>query len=342
MTGKRCILLIVLLFVPSLRADEDKEAVRVPVLGRPEKDFYGAIGTKVSVRLDANPTELSADEWLTLTLTITGLQNAPSVERPDLKSLKEFTDRFQIEYVPSADIPDVAPDRRVFMYRLRPHNTGITVVPPLKFHYFNPKAPPELLEMAFPFTHAESVPIRVRPSQAPPPRQIGALEVPAFAQQIATGEGLLSASRDTGINRESLIVLFALAALVAVAWVFSWRVLYPDEARRTLHRQSRAARRALSQLDRLRRREAGDIGAAVAAVVLSYLHERSDLPPWAHTPGEVADQLSRTQAPAEAVAAARNVLRMCDEARFAPAAVVTTEPLILAAQQFISLLEGEP
>jgi hypothetical protein len=337
--SKSALAVFALLMVPLVRADEDKQAakIRIPVVNRPQEHFYDAIGTQVRVRLEAKPTELLVDEWITLTLTISGLQNPRTVQRPDLNQLDEFAKRFQTEDLPS--VPDDSADRRVFTYKLRPRGVNVAEVPPLRFYYFNPKAPPDVPRLAFPFTASESIPIRVKPAQAPPPRQIGPLEIPAFAEQLATGDQT-NVSSQAGWDRW-LWPVIVLGPVLAVCWVMIWRTWYPDEARRAQHRQSRAARRALAQLDRLRRRDSGDIGRVVAAVMLGYLHERVELPLWAQTPADVSDQLARAGVRAEAVVAARDNLRACDEVRFSPAASAEREPLIAGTEQLITLLEGD-
>jgi hypothetical protein len=337
--AKSALVVLALLLAPSVRADEEQHdaEIRIPVVNRPAEHFYDAVGTQVRVRMEAKPTELLVDEWFTLTLTISGLENSRTVQRPDLNQLDEFAKRFQIEDLPP--VRDNSADRKVFAYKLRPRGVAVTEVPPLRFYYFNPKAPPDVPRLAFPFTASESVPIRVKPAQAPPPRQVGPLDVPAFAEQLATSDRL-SASPDAGWDRW-LWLLIVLGPLLAACWVLIWRTWYPDEARRAQHRQSRAARRALAQLDRLRRRDSGDAGRAVAAVVLGYLHERIELPLWAQTPADVSDQLARAGVPAEAVVAARDILRACDEVRFAPAAPAEREPLLAGAQRLITLLEDD-
>jgi hypothetical protein len=336
---KNALVVLALLLAPAVGTNEEKQGaeIRIPVLNRPAEHFYDAVGTQVRVRMEAKPTELLMDEWCTLTLTISGLQNSRTVQRPDLNQLDEFAKRFQIEDLPP--IPDNSADRKVFAYKLRPRGMTVTEVPPLRFYYFNPKAPPDVPRLAFPFTASESISIRVKPAQAPPPRQIGPLDVPAFAEQLATSDRM-NASPD--MKRERwLWPVVVLGPLLAACWVLIWRACYPDEARRAQHRQSRAARRALAQLDRLRRRDSAGAGRAVAAVVLGYLHERVELPLWAQTPADVSDQLARAGVPKDAVVAARDTLRACDEVRFAPAPPGEREPLLAGARRLITLLEGD-
>jgi hypothetical protein len=179
----------------------------------------------------------------------------------------------------------------------------------------------------------------VKLAQAPPPPQIGPLDVPAFAEELATSDRM-SASPNSAWDGW-LWPVIVLGPLLAAGSVLIWRTWYPDEARRAQHRQSRAARRALAQLDRLRRRASGDAGRVVAAVLLGYLHECVELPLWAQTPADVSDQLVRAGVRAEAIVAARNILRACDEVRFAPAASAEREPLIAGTEQLITLLEGD-
>src|SRR5438067_6883051 len=71
-----------------------------PVVGRP-LDFSGAVGGPFTVTATAEPTEVTAEEPVTLTLRIAGPGNLAQVHRPDLNRIERFARDFAI-----ADGPD--------------------------------------------------------------------------------------------------------------------------------------------------------------------------------------------------------------------------------------------
>src|SRR5262245_30216387 len=111
-------------------------AVDAPVVGRPREHFYGAIGEHVRLEMKASLNQLRAEDPLDLTLIITGAANPGQIERPDLKQLPDFSSRFHID-----DLPEDAPPKgeRIFRYCLRPKSERVRDIPPLLFHYWNPR-----------------------------------------------------------------------------------------------------------------------------------------------------------------------------------------------------------
>src|SRR5262245_55833088 len=67
----------------------DPPAAEPPLVGRP-LDWSGAVGGPFAVEMTAEPTELAAEEPLTLTLRITGRGNLSSLPRPALGKLESF------------------------------------------------------------------------------------------------------------------------------------------------------------------------------------------------------------------------------------------------------------
>jgi hypothetical protein len=328
-------LVIVLTAVcPAAFVQDETAEVRVPVVGRPERDFYNAIGTGVTLRPEASPTQLTTADWITFTLTIDKLDNAPDVEKPSLHTLTDFQP-FQVVETADLDpsLDPATPGRRVFVYRLRPASESVALIPEVPFAYFDPKrvAAPDRPRDRFPKTFSSAIPIRlIRPVQ--PPAAIVPLDVPAFATKLAPVS-------ESPISIPSWVWPVGLAAppLLALGWVVLWRRLYPDAARLVRLKRIRAVRAALKAFATARGRD--DPPAAVADAFLGYLRERFGLSPFARTPAEVADALRAAAcAPGHAEQVA-SFLRACDAARFAPAHAADDE-LADEAERLVVALEG--
>jgi hypothetical protein len=303
-----------------LNAQEDAfpEQRTIPVVGRPNSDFYNAAGIGVKLKAEASPTKLATNEWLTLTVTVTGLLNAADVERPSLKAIKEFKP-FQINESKALDPPfdPGQSDRRIFKYKLRPHSEHLTLIPEIVFYYYNPKlvTRPDWPQDKFPKALSNAVSIAVTKPVEPPPAPPTPLMIPGFAEQLASGKVL-----STGQSSIPAWIWFAALVappMLAVSWAMAWRHLYPDVARLRTLKQHRAVRQALASLMTIKK---SDERAAVqtAEIMSRYLHERFDLPLSARTPNEIAGHLQTLGLPAERVALAAAFFRDCDAVRFAP------------------------
>src|SRR5438034_11122172 len=107
--------------------------VEPPVAGRPG-NYSGAIGSHFRVQMHATPTQLQAEDPLTLTVRISGSGNVQQLQRPDLLRLPRFAQRFHIDnlsdrYLPTEQI-------REFDYRLRPRSSAVKQVPFWSFIFF--------------------------------------------------------------------------------------------------------------------------------------------------------------------------------------------------------------
>lgn len=309
------------------------EAQDIPSVGRPDQNFYGAVGqgVKVAWQLDrpGDPVEIPEDTEFVATLVITGVTNPAQVSRPDLKSLPEFWQRFVITEVPGSPSPA---GTLSFGYRLRPRHRDVTELPALEFHYFNPAA---AVGKQFKTAVARPVRLRVipRPERSRPPPM--PLTEPEELFAIATGPGVLTPPGFIP-GPGAWLALAAAGPVAALGWYAAWRRIYPDGRRQALRRRSWAARRATRALRAAR--SAADPAGAVAAAVLDYLRHRFDLPAGAATPAEVAAVLTAQGLPAETVAAVADLLRSCDALRFGPDSD-DGRPLAAAAEAVLAHLE---
>jgi hypothetical protein len=317
-----------------------------PVVGRPP-DWSGAVGGPFTVALHAEPTELAAEDPLTLTVRITGAGNLRDLRRPALGTLEAFQP-FAVE-----DLDDrfVAgdPPRREFRYRLRPRSAGVPEIPRLKFVYFNPRA---TAGRGYQTTYSNEVPLTVKPRVAAKPVEtIG--EVPDWMLEIATTEeivgagpatwqvwaqyllGKLGVRWDAGQHRRGTAwtaVAVALLAppIVCGVWLVLWRRVNPGAARVARARRSRAAAVALRALEAAD----DDPPRRVVVAVLGYLHDRAGAPLSARTPADVYRHLADQGVAAGLLEQTVTLMRRCDAARFAPA-VGESDALVEDGQKLI-------
>jgi hypothetical protein len=325
---------------PKAPARADPPAVEPPVVGRPV-DYSGAVGGPFVVEQTAEPTELNAEEPLTLTVRITGPGNLRDLPRPPLAKL----DAYKAFAVDNLDDRFVAgdPPRREFRYRLRPRTADVKEVPRLKFVYFN-SARAGTPSRGYQTTYADPVPLTVRP-RTPPAPDVPA-EVPEWMLERVPVVETIGSHTGADITElvmakvmswfgvrydrqshgwEALVwlsyvvatVVLIVPPLVSGAWYWAWRRANPSAAQRTGLRRSRAAAVALRSL----RSATDDPAHRVAAAVLGYLRDRAGLPATVRTPHEVAEYLSRSGSPTALEEQTIALLRRCDGARFAPSPV---------------------
>ena len=158
-----------------------KVAIEPTKVGQPST-YSKAIGPSFKVTMAATPTDLQARDLLTLTVRVTpvGRWQAPP-QRPDLRKMRAFTDRFLIQRDPPR------PDRELrdppgweFTYALRPRSSAVTEVPMLPFVYYKPGSIPP--EKGYRTADTDPIPLTVK---APIPAQdLEPIQGPDAAFQI--------------------------------------------------------------------------------------------------------------------------------------------------------------
>jgi hypothetical protein len=300
-----------------------------PVIGRPA-DFSGAVGGPFEVEQTAEPTSLTVEGPLTLTIRITGPGNLRDLPRPPLAKLDAYR-QFAVDNLDDRFV-ESNPPRREFCYRLRPRTADVQQVPRLKFVYFNPRIIPPA--RCFQTTYADPVALTVKPRT--PPAEVPA-EVPewmldqvswdevfwsdptAFERWLRRAFDWSGIPFEPGSWRRTVYRPLAVAAallppLVCYVWFMFWRRANPDEALRANIYRSRAGATAL----RLLRSATDDPARRVADALTGYLHARAGLPSTATTSADVADFLRRNECPRLLARPLVDLLRRCDRDRFAP------------------------
>jgi hypothetical protein len=315
-----------LLLAPLAKAD-----VVIPVVGRPST-FYDAAGKDVQIAASAEPTELTLDDTIRLTIRVSNLVNAPDVQRPDLKDIEEFRRDFQIIDEPSQESP--ASGTRVFSYRLRPRHVRVATIPILVFPYYDHTLPQPPDMPDFPFRKVRTKPIAIRVRKAaPPPLPIVPLEVPAFAESLTE-----SSPR---IPEWTWWMIVAAPPVFALLWCVLWQATHPLGDRALRRRRSRAARHALRILHSMERRRIAEPSRIFDCVTV-YIAEHFDLPNAYRTPDDLARALREAQVSNDTVSQCCAFLSAADAARFAPSTAGASADLLAEAERLVRRLEAEP
>jgi len=305
-----CGFVLVLILTPFAIAQDRPSIEQLSPVERQTAHFYNALATGqkgVQVEWSVDPPAVPVNGELTLTLTIRHAANPHELVKPDLRTLGEFTRRFQVlDRTDPPASPDAAEVR--FTYGLRPRSTGVDQVPSLRYVYLRKNG-----SGWKPFTtFTRSIPVTVTAAAARP--TAAAAPVPLDApEEFFT----LAEERPTVTpGRFGWLLPVAAVPVAVLAWVLLWRRLFPDAVRLAKLRRNRAARLALDRLKKAR--ASADPAGAAASALRGYLSARFGIPPAAQTPAEVSAALRAVECPAEKAADAEAFLRACDAARFTP------------------------
>jgi hypothetical protein len=314
--------------------------VEPPLVGRPAH-FSGAVGS-YRVTMRAEPTELEAEDPLTLTVRLTGSGPLEQLARPDLRKQAKFARQFEIENLKDRYLPDER--AREFDYRLRPRSPAVREIPALPFTYFKPGFMPA--HKGYQTTFASSIPLIVRPRAEVQPGDVQGVAEPLTAPdavyELTPGPGVLRREEPFALPGPlALALLLAGPPLLCTAWYALWRQRYPDAARRVQQRRSRAARQALQALRLRDRRGRADRAQGAALVVTTYLRQRLDLPAAEPTPAEVGAHLQRMGVSPAHAKEVTEFFRASDAARFAPGPGKEADDWGPAAGRLILTLETE-
>jgi hypothetical protein len=252
----------------------------LPEEGRPA-GFTGAVG-RFTVAATAAPRELTVGESFALTLTIEGEGNLDAFDTPRLDGLPGF-------HVYGALDDRGAPVRTV-TYDLAPVHAGVTEVPPVPFHFFDPGPPP-----GYRAARTAPIPLDVRPSAGAPASAKATSERPPAEESSPIPVGLVLGA----------------AALVALIVIL---LLLRRRARAAAARDPEEAL-ARTAADQFRRRIEAP-GADVAAAFTDYLAARLDCPPAAVISPTLDSRLRAAGIPAELAARTATLVERLVSARY--------------------------
>jgi hypothetical protein len=307
--------------------------------GRPAH-FSGAIGSGYRVAMRAAPTQLQAEDPLILTVSIKGTGNLEEIQRPDLS---RWRGRFHIKDLGDRYLP--AAKTREFDYRLRPRTAQVKEIPPLPFVFFDPRIRPP--EKGYQTCLAPAIPLSVRPRAVARPSRVEtatlASDAPASVYQLVDGAVVLRYDPPFALPGPGALAALLLAPpAFGGLWYLVWQRCYPDAARQSRKRRSRAAQHALKALQRSSKLDAVRQAHQAEAVLAGYMHERLDLLAVEPTPMEVARHLEQAGASTALAEEVARFFAACDAVRFAPGLVERPDHWTATASHLVLALEEEP
>ncbi|WP_230274892.1 BatD family protein [Rhodopirellula halodulae] len=141
-----------------IEADAQTSSIEVrpiPTDGRPD-GYNGAVG-QYRIRTQASPDSVEVGDQIKLKIGVTGSGPMELVRCPKLSAQSDLTADFKVSDQP---LPGFVQDNmKVFAPTIRPKHEGVTEIPPIEFHFFNPETE------SFEVVKSEPIPIRVRPSE---------------------------------------------------------------------------------------------------------------------------------------------------------------------------------
>ena len=321
--------------------DGTEEKFTPPVSGQP-KEFTDAVGIfRASGHLAATTVQVGQPVLFTLRVVAEG---KPLVRpgRPRLDRDEVIPKSFFVE-TPDPAEKEIDAGTWEFYYLLKPRSTDVKKVPQVIFHYFDPAAGQD--PSGYQTSLTDDIPLKVTPALDVPVEPTGAAgpaEVPDSVLGIEKGEQLLRRDRPWELPAPLLLVGLLLAPpLACVTWYVVWQRLYPDAARRTRQRRSRAARQALHDIRAARALPPEKQAGRLAETVTLYLRDRLDLPASVPTPLEVGGHLEKAGLSEGLCRQALTFYETCDVLRFAPSTALDTADLAAVADALILAVESE-
>jgi hypothetical protein len=340
-----------LLFVPllalamagSARGDDDEgDRPRLPAIGRP--DFFdvedGPIGAFQTPAVRASPTDVQAEDPITLTIRVTAAGKVPYPPKQiRLEKFPEIAELFYVEY-PDDPVFQVIDNRTwEFICTLKPRRAGISAIPGFPFAYFVPGLLPA--ERGYQVHRTASIPITVRPRAAVQSnevvRGVESQPLPDCVFEIAEETSVLSYPRPIPLRGWVFLGgVFILGQVLDFIFIIRARS-GRDAKQQATARRSSAAKHALRVLERIS--DDSEIDQA-PTVVTRYLRERFDFDAQEPTPSEVRLHLESVGCDPAASTLAGQFFKDCDAARYAH--LQPTRSLVILAREVILTLEAGP
>jgi hypothetical protein len=292
----------------------DNAAGDIPVVGRPTEMPFSEASGSFTVTARAEPTAVRVEQPITLTLLVAAdgpVYHPP--QRIDLRQVPDFNDRFYIANPESEAAPPADARQWEFVYRLKPRRPDVTEIPGVPFAFYNPAIRPAGKAFQVKYTDAIALQVQSTPLMEPVRRVADGFLRTSRGQAILTRQAPWSPP-----GAVLVLLLLLVPPLGCGAWYVAWRRLYPDVRRLKERRRSRAARQALSLLDKAERASSERRPALVAGAVAGYLRERTDLAVAEPTPTEAETCLRFAGCSAAAVEQTVSLLHACDAVRFWP------------------------
>ncbi len=298
----------------------------LPDEGKPA-DFSGAVG-RFALDVNANPTALRAGEPVTLTIRVVGQGNLATLAPPKFTPPEGFKSYEAVVRSKQTDEMGFTGER-VFEQVIVPLSPKASVIPPIRFSFFDPEA-----------GHYQTLsrgPIQLTVQEAPTgsaPVVVGAAPTgtgPRPPEKLGVGVVYLKldpgvpAAASPALYRQTWFLTVQSLPLLALAVSF-----FAQRRRERLRNDIRYARgrrafgnaqRRLAEAEHLMRAGPGQNAAFYAVLfktLQDYLGDRLNVPSSGITSDIVEEQLRPRGVPPEISQALKEVFAACDSARFAP------------------------
>ncbi len=325
--------------------DVDLDVRSLPTEGAPP-GFSGSVGT-YDLKVHAAPTMVDLGQPIDVSMTFTGKGLLSGLQAPPLSLMPAITDRFKVSGDLIAVSSDGAPER-IFTQTLRVKSAEVTEIPPISFHYFDPKA--EKYEVVT----SKAIPLTVRKTEQAGGTQLeitpsggGDTTLRNDVKSFALGISELHTSV-AALENQSTRKIFSVTALPL--WVMPpvlyFAVFFGLSRRRRLQTDEALARRKGARKGALRRldaaREATDPPTRcdlIAKGVCAFIGDRTNTPVAGLTAQDVAGRLGERGVSDDLVARAEALIEECDLGRYAASQSEEASDLLKRAEDLIRELE---
>jgi hypothetical protein len=313
--------------VSAVGAQDD--AAAPPKLGQPS-DFSEIVGV-FQISAGAKPTTVAVEEPLTLTVTITGSAVAPYV--PTRDKLRIFPDDVQRDFFVEPVAETEKSGSWEFVYRLRPKQQHIKLVPSLKLVYYSPR------QRRYQSAYSDAIPLTViarRDAEVSVPG-LRVVQAPASFYELSKQDTSDSAFAMAFIRQSppNLLGLAAVPPLLCVVGAWWWR-----RRQRQIGDRARESRQLMEQTTTMLAQSAQD-AAATTKLLTDYLRLRLDFPAQEPTPREVERWLKRRGIAKPTRERWRQLLTGYDAGRFAPESATKQVAAGAEAAELVRILENE-
>ena len=304
------------------------DVVTMRVLPLPKENvpagFNGAIGS-YRMSATAGPTNLIVGDPITVRVQIAGNGPIENIQLPALADWRDFT-TYPATAKTEVNDPLGLSGIKSFEQVVIPQNHEITVLPPLRFSFFDPQA------KAYRTLSSPAVALNIRPAAtaaAPPPLPTNnaAGATPPPADDIVHIRPRLDAARPAAALLMAQPWFLGAQGAPVLLWIslLLWRKraeLLANNPRR--RRQREVAARVRDGLRELRAqagaRKSVEFFATLFRLLQEQLGERLDLPASAITEAVIDERLRGRDVTDEVLKPLRELFQTCNAARYAPTA----------------------
>lgn len=308
----------------------------LPAAGKPA-GFGGAVASNLTVSVVADKQVVQVGEPINVAVEVNGVGNMRTIAPPKLADLPQFkiyesgssSDSFKKDYVVSG--------RRKFDFVVVPQEEGTFTIPALRVPYFDPA-----LEQ-YRVTESAALPVEVKPGTSEDGRKViyagGGDDFEVINRDIRfihAAPAVLRPAPSPFYASPFFLALQALPALAVGAAALverRRRRLQSDVGFARASRALRDAERKLAEAERaFRGEDAQDGFGRIHAAVFGYVADKMNAPVAGLTSDGIERYLRGRGSADEVVASVRDIIDVCDAARYAAAAATVDRGREMAAR----------